>query len=80
MKTLRRYCRVIVLVLALALPAFAGEMTTGIALPPPPPESQTANTGDMSTTITGEMSTGVTDADSVTTVVLDLVQSLLPLF
>jgi hypothetical protein len=80
MKTLQRLCAGFVLTLALTPSVFAGDMSTGITAPPPPPDSQSAATGDMSTTVTGDMSTGVTDIDPVTEVALNLLQNLPPLF
>jgi hypothetical protein len=78
MRTLRRLCAVLVLTLALALSAFAGDMTTGVTSSSPP--SQANATGDISTGITGDMTTGVTATDPVTEIVLNLLQSLLSLF
>ena len=80
MKTLQRICAVFVLTLVLALSAFAGEMSTGFTDPPPPPDTQAATTGDMSTSVTGDMTTGVTAMDAVTEVALNLLQNLPPLF
>ena len=78
MKPLRRLCATFVLALALALPAFAGDMTTGVAAPPP--RSQATATGDMSTTAAGDMTTGITATDPATDILLSLLQSLLSLF
>lgn len=78
MKTLRRICATFMMTMVLTLAAYAGEMTTGIATTPP--DSQTATTGDMSTSVTGDMTTGVTAVDPVTGVVLNLLESLPPLF
>lgn len=72
MKTLRRFCTMFVLTLVLTLSAFAGDISTTVVSEPPPPDSQTA--------ATGEMSTSVTATDSVTAVALSLLQSLPPLF
>jgi hypothetical protein len=88
MKTLRRLCAVFVLTLALALSAFAGDMTTGVTAPPPPSTSQATSTGDIqtgvtgeiSTGVTGDMTTGVTATDPATDIFLSLLQSLLSLF
>ena len=80
MKTLRRLCAMFVLTLALTLPAFAGDITTGITASPPCPDFLTTTKGDMQAGVMGEMSTGVTATDSVTTGALNLLQSLLALF
>ena len=78
MKSLRRICAIFVLTLALVLPAFAGDMPTGVISTPP--DSQASATGEMSTSVTGDMTTGVTAMDSVTEVALNLLQNLPPLF
>jgi hypothetical protein len=84
MKTLRRFCVVFVLALALSLSAFAGDIHTGITAPPPPP--QATSTGEITTGVTGEISTGVTGdisttaTDPTTDIFLSLLQSLLSLF
>jgi hypothetical protein len=70
MKTLRRLCAVFVLTLALALSAFAGDISTGVTEPPPPSQA----------TSTGDISTGVTATDPATDIFLSLLQSLLSLF
>jgi hypothetical protein len=81
MKPLRQLCAVFLLTLALTMAAFAGEMSTSVASqPPPPPDSQVATTGEMTTGITGEMSTSVTAIGPVTEVALNLLQNLPPLF
>lgn len=80
MKTLRRLCTAFVLALALALPAFAGDMSTTVVSPPPRSTQQATAQGDMSTTATGDMTTGVTATDPATDILLSLLQSLLSLF
>lgn len=80
MRTLRQLCAACVLALALALSAFAGDMTTGVTSPPPPPGSQVATAGDITTGTTLDISTGVTVTDPATEVMLSLLQSLLSLF
>lgn len=88
MKTLRRLCAVFVLTLTLSLSVFAGDMETGIAAPPSPPDSQAMTAGQMDTTVagqmdtgvTGDMSTGVAATDPATEVALNLLQNLLSLF
>lgn len=81
MKTLRQLCVASVFVFALAIPAFAGEIQTPLA-PPPPAQSATAQ-GEISTGITGQEETGsseATAADSATEIALNLLQSVLALF
>ncbi|HEX8889760.1 MAG TPA: hypothetical protein VF779_11445 [Pyrinomonadaceae bacterium] len=89
MRNLKKLCAACVLALALALPAFAGDMPGGVTAPPPPPDSSSATTqgnmgagitGDMETTITGDMPGGFTATDTATEVALSLVQSLASLF
>jgi hypothetical protein len=80
MKNLRRLSVALVFTLALTIPAFAGEMDTGIA---PPPAQTVATEGDIQTTITGQTETGsseATAADSATETALNLLQSVLALF
>ncbi|HKR01971.1 MAG TPA: hypothetical protein VJT09_14920 [Pyrinomonadaceae bacterium] len=93
MKTLQRLCAASVLTLALALSAFAGNMSTTV-VSPPPPESQATTQGDISTSVTGTISTGITGtmttgitgqietgfADPMTETFLNLLQNLLALF
>jgi hypothetical protein len=52
MKTLRHLCATLALTFVLAFPALAGQMDTGIAVPPPPPQ------GNISTTVAGNMEEG----------------------
>jgi hypothetical protein len=78
MKTLRRFSATLVLTLALALAAFAGDMSTSVVSPPPPASQMTAQ-GDMSTSLTGDMSTSITTTDPATDI-FNLLQSLLSLF
>ncbi len=83
MKTLRQLCVAVVFTLALALPAFAGEMEIGSPTPPPSqPQTATVN-GEMEIGLTGQEETGsseATAADSATETVLNLLQSVLALF
>ena len=81
MKNLRRLFCAVVFTLALTIPAFAGDMQTGVA-PPSQPQTATLN-GDMQTTVTGQAETGsseATAADSATEIALNLLQSVLSLF
>ncbi len=73
----------VVFTLALAIPAFAGEMDTGSPAPPPSQPQTAAVNGDIQTTITGQEETGsseATAADSATEIALNLLQSVLALF
>jgi FlaG/FlaF family flagellin (archaellin) len=82
MKNLRRLFCAVVFTLALTIPAFAGDMQTGIAPPPSQPQTATLN-GDMQTTVTGQAETDsseATAADSATEIALNLLQSVLSLF
>ena len=81
MKTLRQLCVAVVFTLALAIPAFAGEIEITKTAPPPPPTA-TSN-GDIQTGVTGQIETGsseATAADSATEIALNLLQSVLALF
>jgi hypothetical protein len=84
MKTLRQLCAVVVFTLALAIPAFAGEMEIGAPAPPPSQPSQTATVnGEMEIGLTGQEETGsgeVSATDSATEIALNLLQSVLALF
>jgi hypothetical protein len=83
MKSLKKVCAAVLLTLILSLTALAGDMSCGITAPPPPPQSQSATTGDMSA---GIVSTGGAAGDEamafnpVTETALNLIQSLLALF
>lgn len=84
MKTFQRFCAIAVLVVTLALSAFAGEIgMPGVTNPPPPPQ-QSSVAGDMGTpgaTATGDIQfPGVTSLDPVTEAALSLLQSILSLF
>jgi hypothetical protein len=88
MKTLRQLCVASVFVFALAIPAFAGEISTGVASPQPaqtsPTNGQAAANGEIQTTVTGQIeTTGSGEAsatDSATAAVLNLLQTVLALF
>ena len=77
MRTLRQFFAAVVLVTIFTLPAFAGDITTMIA-PPPPPIA-----GDMHTGVTGDIHTMNDDAvvvdGSVTDAAVALLQSVLSL-
>jgi hypothetical protein len=81
MKTLRQLPVALVFTLALAIPAFAGEMETGKTPPPSTPMATTAS--EKETVITGQEETGSSEAtaiDSATEIALNLLQSVLSLF
>jgi hypothetical protein len=79
MKNLRRLSGALVFTIALTIPAFAGEMDTGIA---PPPQAATTE-GDIQTTVTGQMETDSSEATvsgSAADIALNLLQNVLSLF
>ena len=83
MKTLRQLCVAVVFTLALAIPAFAGEMDTGRTSPPPSQPQTAAVNGEIPIGLTGQEETGsgeVSATDSATEAVLNLLQSVLALF
>ncbi len=84
MKNLRTLCAALVLVGALTLPAFAGEIGTGIAPPPTPNATGEIGTGatdgDIGTGAASEEADEATTPDSVTEAALLLLQSVLALF
>jgi hypothetical protein len=82
MKNLRRLSVACAFTLALAMPAFAGEIQTTFA-PPPPPAAATA--GEIQTGVAGQIETtgSVSEAtviDSATQAALNLLQTVLALF
>lgn len=84
MKQLRLSLAATVLTLAFSIPAFAGDMETGITSQPPMPPVATAS-GDMQTPVAGQMETGVTANEATATaslseIALGLMQSVLSLF
>jgi hypothetical protein len=84
MKTLRQLCVALVFTLALTIPAFAGDIQTGIAPPDPPPASTSSTVpGEISTTVAGDISTMISEeatTASLTETALNLLQSVLALF
>jgi hypothetical protein len=81
MKSLRQLTVALVFTLALSIPAFAGDIQTGIA-PPQPIKTATAD-GDIQTGVTGQIETGSSEAtatNSVAGIALNLLQSVLSLF
>ena len=82
MKNLRRLFCAVVFTLALTIPAFAGDIQTGVAPPPSQPQTAAVN-GDIQTTVAGQEETGsseATAADAATETALHLLQSVLALF
>jgi hypothetical protein len=78
MKKLRQFCIVSVFTLVLTTATFAGEIATGGAPQPPPPNQSSATTP-------GEISTpGIQSpqamSDSVTDIALNLLQTMLSVF
>jgi hypothetical protein len=67
MKPFRQLCATVIVTLSLALSTFAGQTPCGESDPPPPPPPQAAITPDSST-------------DSVTEIMMDIIQSILPPF
>jgi len=85
MKTLRQLCVASVFVFALAIPAFAGEIQTGVASPQPAPTQQAAANGEIQTGVAGQIETtgSVSEAtviDSAAQAALNLLQTVLALF
>ncbi len=83
MKNLRQFCGALVFTLALTIPAFAGDIQTGITTPPSQPAQAATTKGDIQNTITGQAETGSSEAtavDSATEIALNLLQSVLSLF
>jgi hypothetical protein len=75
---MRKFIRISVLVLALAIPAFADDIPNGVTSPPPPPPSITA-CGDMPNGDTGDIPNGVTGDIPYGTTFLDVLLSLFSL-
>lgn len=70
---MRKAIRAFVLVMALAIPAFAGNIPYDVAPPPPPPPDATAQAGDMQNEVAGEIpnnATGNIPYDVTTSLVL----------
>jgi len=82
MKYLRQLCAAFVLIIILALSAFAGEMSTTVVSPPPPSMPATTAGGEMTTVDTGEISTinSVMAPSSAIEIAVNLVQGVLSLF
>ena len=86
MQNLRTLCAAVVLALALAAPAFAGNIHTGVASPPPPPQPASMTVGQTGSEANGTIHTGMAEsesepeADTVAEIALTLLQSVLSLF
>ncbi|PYS67506.1 MAG: hypothetical protein DMF69_22820 [Acidobacteria bacterium] len=86
MKNLKRLCVAIALTLTIALSAFAGEIPSPPCPPPDPGEipsppcSVTQSVSDDATTQTQATATVTSDDLSVTTVTVELLQTVLSLF
>lgn len=81
MKNLKNFCVAVVLTLVLALPVFAGDISTTVAPPSTPPPAITQ--GNTSSTVAGEISTGesrVAANSSLTEITMNLLQNVLLLF
>lgn len=83
MKSSRRHFGVVVLILTLATPIFAGDIHT-MNPSQPPPSAPATTEGDIHTGIAGEITTMNADAEttsgSVTDAAVALIQSVLSLF
>lgn len=65
---MRKVIRACVLVLALAMPAFAGDIPYNVTSTPPPDSTQQA--GDIQNGVAGEIPNGVTSSEPTTAEVL----------
>jgi hypothetical protein len=82
MKCLRRFCFASVLTVALALPAFAGDIHTGV-VPPPPPDPLTMSTGDINCEVIQPSENSISEiasVDPMTELTLNILQSMMALF
>jgi hypothetical protein len=80
MKNLRQLCAAVVLTFVLTLSVPAGQITTGITDPPPPPASTTID-GQITTGTAEPMQTGGDEGLApVTQIALNVLQSMLSLF
>lgn len=84
MRKLQQFCGAVILTLAIALSAFAGDMSCpGITAEPPPPQrsSVTGDIGTLGVASTGDMGTpGVMALNPGTGIMLSLFQSVLSFF
>src|SRR5205085_7884787 len=72
MKNLRQFCATVILTLALALSAFAGDMDFPGAVPPPPPSMMMDTSAPSVTSTSGTTTSDVTAVDPVTEAALNL--------
>jgi hypothetical protein len=73
---MRRAIRAFVLVMALAVPAFAGDIPYNVTSTPPP---DTTQPGDIQNGVTGDIPYGVTSSEPTTAeVLIDLLFALVP--
>jgi hypothetical protein len=84
MKTLRRLFVASAFMLALTIPALAGDIETTVTSPPPSQSAQTATmNGEIDTTVAGQTETGSSETTSTgsatTEAALNLLQSVLSL-
>lgn len=73
MNNLRKFCAGLILMLALSVSTFAGQIECGGVVgepPPPPPE----------TVMAGEMPNAIEAADPVTEILISFLTNILPLF
>lgn len=78
MKNFRVLCAAFVLTAALAVPAFAGDIGTGVTSPPPPAASADGNIGT-GATADGNIGTGLTSEETEATSGNSLVEAALSL-
>ncbi len=71
--------RALMLILALSICTYAGNMGSGIVDPPPPPASTMTAQGTSADDGTGQIQTTAADTDSLTEITLSLLQSVLSL-
>jgi len=80
MKTLRQLSASALLIFALALPAFAGDMHSPVVAPPPPPKTS-EETAQPDATMGGAILSGETgELDPLTEATLLMLQGVLALF
>jgi len=84
MKNIGRLSVALVFTFALISPAFAGEISTPLAPPPPAQSAQATTTdGEIDTGLTGQAETGSSETtanNSATEAAMNLLQSVLSLF
>ena len=70
MNNLRQFCAGLILMLALTVPTFAGQIECGGVVEQPPPTEET---------VTGDMPNGIESTDTVTEAVLSVIVTVLSL-